>query len=107
MSHDGGTLEPTKTGNVTPGAAAPRQNPTDTTETDAMIHFFQGERGYLRCELDQALDGSWTITIVEPTGDSRTETYRSDAEADVRWKELTEGLQADGWQGPIGRDARS
>ena len=69
-----------------------------------MFHFFEKNREYVRCEINELPAGRWHIVITEPGGYERTEQFASSETAHQRWRELQTGFVADGWFGPYGRE---
>jgi hypothetical protein len=69
-----------------------------------MFHFFEKNREFVRCEINEDRGGRWHIVITEPNGLERTEQFTSSASAHQRWRELRARFSADGWFGPYGRE---
>ena len=69
-----------------------------------MFYFFEREHEFVRIEFDGSDQGGYHLTVTDPAGGERTETFASADAAYARWLELQERYQRDGWWGPSGRD---
>ena len=70
-----------------------------------MIYFFLKSGVYLQCEIYPGRPH--VLTYVDATGTPQTERFHKGDDLDARWQSLQHELNADGWTGPLGRDARS
>jgi hypothetical protein len=68
-----------------------------------MFYFFEKAQRYVRCEVVER-DGNWSIVILEPDSEERTEDFPTSNAAHARWQELQAAFTNDGWFGPYGRD---
>jgi hypothetical protein len=69
-----------------------------------MIYFFTRQGSFIQCEIYPGQPN--LLSVIDPDGLAVTERYASAEDLLARWRELRQGLQADGWSGPIGRDSR-
>lgn len=69
-----------------------------------MFYFFQRGTEFVRCALEGSRDADYHITITEPGGHERVESFPTSDAAHTRWVELQERFVADGWWGPHGRE---
>ncbi len=69
-----------------------------------MFYFFQRGADFVRCEVSGDDQAGYRITITEPGGAERTETFMSSDEAHARWLVIQDSLEGEGWWGPHGRE---
>lgn len=69
-----------------------------------MFYFFQRGTDFVRFEISGDDRSGYTITITEPGGAERTETFSTSDAAHARWLEVQERFKSEGWWGPHGRD---
>ena len=70
----------------------------------AVFYFFQRGNDFVRCEISGDDQSGYRITITEPNGHEKIETYPSSDAAHARWLQIQDRLKSDGWWGPHGRD---
>ncbi|MGH9370922.1 MAG: hypothetical protein ACRD15_05270 [Vicinamibacterales bacterium] len=69
-----------------------------------MFYFFQRDADFVRCEISRDDKSGYWITITEPEGTERPETFDTSEAVHARWLEIQDGFKSDGWWGPHGRD---
>ena len=69
-----------------------------------MFYFFQRGAEFVRCEINGDDESGYRVTITEPGGTERTETFATSDAAHARWLEIQESYRNDGWWGPHGRE---
>jgi hypothetical protein len=69
-----------------------------------VFYFFQRGADFVRCEINGDDQAGYKITITEPNGTERTETFETGDAAHARWLEIQDQLKGSGWWGPHGRD---
>jgi hypothetical protein len=69
-----------------------------------VFYFFQRGTDFVRCEISGDDQSGYRITITEPNGAERTETFETGDAAHARWLEIQEQFKGNGWWGPHGRD---
>jgi len=71
---------------------------------DRVIYFFSKGDRFVQCEIYPGRPH--VLTVVDVSGAERTERFHSGGDLHDRWTEVQQQLLADGWSGPLGRDAR-
>jgi hypothetical protein len=69
-----------------------------------VFYFFQRDSEFVRFEISGDQKSGYRITVTEPGGAERTETFESSDQAHARWLEIQERFKSEGWWGPHGRD---
>jgi hypothetical protein len=69
-----------------------------------VFYFFQRGAEFVRCEINGDDKSGFRVTITEPGGTERSETFATSDAAHARWLEIQESFKNDGWWGPHGRD---
>jgi hypothetical protein len=69
-----------------------------------MIWFFERQGKYVRCETRKTADGAYELVVSDGDGIERVERFDDSAALAKRQVEIEQGLTADGWTGPHGRD---
>ena len=69
-----------------------------------MFYFFQRGADFVRCEISGDAAAGYRVTITEPDGTERTETFGTSEAAHTRWLEIQDSFKREGWWGPHGRE---
>lgn len=69
-----------------------------------VIYFFSKDHRFVQCEIYPGRPH--VLTVVDASGAERTERFHSGGDLHDRWTEVQQQLLAEGWSGPLGRDAR-
>jgi hypothetical protein len=69
-----------------------------------VIYFFSKGDRFVQCEIYPGRPH--VLTVVDASGVERTERFHAGGDLHDRWTEVQQQLLADGWSGPLGRDAR-
>ncbi len=69
-----------------------------------MFYFFQRGHDFLRCEINGDDRSGYQITVTQPDGSERVETFETSDQAHARWLQIQESFKTEGWWGPHGRD---
>jgi hypothetical protein len=69
-----------------------------------MIWFFERRGKYVRCETRKTALGTYELVVTNDDGTERVERFDDSAALAKRQVEIEQGLTADGWTGPHGRD---
>jgi hypothetical protein len=69
-----------------------------------MIWFFERQGKYVRCETRKTGQNTYELVVTNDDGTERVERFDDSAALAKRQIEIEQGLAADGWTGPHGRD---